>query len=553
MTPDQITCWVNDALKMGNQKKSAIGVAIIVGYITVKKCRNMIKIRAEKKKIKQKVAGIKEKKSNMTKSLENEGVLVTPARRAILDLGIKELVENLRSGQLSPVIVLKAYQARALEVDKEINAVCDFITEADDWARHLETIAEDDRGPLYGVPISVKECFLLKGYDATIGLSSLIGHPATDDCHLVAALKSLHAIPFCITNFPQTLISYSCSNPIYGETVNPHDQSRTCGGSSGGEAALIAAGGSLLGIGTDLGGSVRIPAHMSGICSLKPTNGRIYESGQRASVGTGCESMANGVYSANGFLSQSVDGLVLSMSALLKNPEKMAREDWRVVPIPWREAMFNRGKKLKIGWYDQDGYFPATPGCSRAVHEAKTLLESNGHEVVQFTPPGLGKLAQLELEFLYAHKGYHALNAFDGIPLDKAIEAVVINYKLPRIIKFLLSPVLKWVSDKLYHFIHCGPELSRDLWVKNAEKDAIEYNLMAAWEEGGYDVLIAPACSIPAPPSNYCSWLLQGTALCCSGSDCDVYFSYQLHLGLQCPQLPSRQGSNKELKSKRRF
>ena len=95
MTPDQITCWVNDALKMGNQKKSAIGVAIIVGYITVKKCRNMIKIRAEKKKIKQKVAGIKEKKSNMTKSLENEGVLVTPARRAILDLGIKELVENL--------------------------------------------------------------------------------------------------------------------------------------------------------------------------------------------------------------------------------------------------------------------------------------------------------------------------------------------------------------------------------------------------------------------------------------------------------------------------
>ena len=87
-----ITCWVGDALKMGHQRKSAIGVAIIVGYITV---RNMMTIRSEKKKIKQKVAGIKENKSNMTKSLENEGVLVTPARRAILDLGIKELVENL--------------------------------------------------------------------------------------------------------------------------------------------------------------------------------------------------------------------------------------------------------------------------------------------------------------------------------------------------------------------------------------------------------------------------------------------------------------------------
>ena len=97
-------------------------------------------------------------------------------------------------------------------------------------------------------------------------------------------MKELGAIPFCITNIPQTMLSYACSNPVYGCTTNPHDSQRTPGGSSGGEACLIAQGGSILGLGSDVGGSLRIPAHFCGITALKPTQGRLCERG-RGQVG----------------------------------------------------------------------------------------------------------------------------------------------------------------------------------------------------------------------------------------------------------------------------
>ena len=97
-------------------------------------------------------------------------------------------------------------------------------------------------------------------------------------------MKALGAIPFCITNIPQTMLSYACSNPVYGCTTNPHDSQRTPGGSSGGEACLIAQGGSILGLGSDVGGSLRIPAHFCGITALKPTQGRLCERG-RGQVG----------------------------------------------------------------------------------------------------------------------------------------------------------------------------------------------------------------------------------------------------------------------------
>ena len=100
----------------------------------------------------------------------------------------------------------------------------------------------------------------------------------------IQTMKELGAIPFCITNIPQTMLSYACSNPVYGCTTNPHDSQRTPGGSSGGEACLIAQGGSILGLGSDVGGSLRIPAHFCGITAIKPTQGRLCERG-RGQVG----------------------------------------------------------------------------------------------------------------------------------------------------------------------------------------------------------------------------------------------------------------------------
>ena len=121
--------------------------------------------------------------------------------------------------------------------------------------------------------VVVSDCF--QGYDSTIGLAAFVGKPFSETSALVQVLRHQGAIPFVKTNVPQTMLSWECSNPIFGLTTNPHDTSRTVGGSSGGEAALLAAGGSVLGWGSDIGGSIRIPSSMCGVYGIKPTFARL--------------------------------------------------------------------------------------------------------------------------------------------------------------------------------------------------------------------------------------------------------------------------------------
>ena len=132
---------------------------------------------------------------------------------------------------------------------------------------------------MHGLPVTVTECFDVVGTPSTAGLTSRSGHRATADAPLVARLRAAGAIILGKTNVSQLLMYVESDNPVYGRTNNPSDLERSSGGSSSGEAAVIAAGGSLLGLGTDIGGSVRVPAHSCRIHSLKPTPGRLSVAG----------------------------------------------------------------------------------------------------------------------------------------------------------------------------------------------------------------------------------------------------------------------------------
>ncbi len=140
---------------------------------------------------------------------------------------------------------------------------------------------QSERGPLHGLPISVKECYVVGGYHPTAGLSiRLADPPQAEDGAFIKRIKQLGGIPFVLTNVPQTMDAFGCSNPIYGETRHPLDDARTPGGSSGGEACLLAMGGSPLGLGTDGGGSLRDPSQFCGLATLKATGGRIIRAGK---------------------------------------------------------------------------------------------------------------------------------------------------------------------------------------------------------------------------------------------------------------------------------
>lgn len=181
--------------------------------------------RVALQKIAARQAWAAEQRSGLRRRLEDPetGELVTEPRRRILSWDLDRLRSGLAAGEVTPSRVLEAYQARALEATEAKNCVCLFLDEASVWAQDLESRPERERGPLYGVPVSVKECYRVKGYDNTVGLTRFLGQPAEEDCAFVRHLKDLGAVPFCLTNVPQTMKSFGCSNPIYGSTAHPMD------------------------------------------------------------------------------------------------------------------------------------------------------------------------------------------------------------------------------------------------------------------------------------------------------------------------------------------
>jgi Asp-tRNA(Asn)/Glu-tRNA(Gln) amidotransferase A subunit family amidase len=129
-------------------------------------------------------------------------------------------------------------------------------------------------GPLHGIPFTLKDTFSVQNYDCSLGISTRANNPSQSSSTLYETLTRFGGILLAKTNIPQTLLAFECNNPIFGATQNPHVKGFTCGGSSGGEAAVLARNGSAIGFGSDIGGSLRIPTGWSGIYALKPTSGR---------------------------------------------------------------------------------------------------------------------------------------------------------------------------------------------------------------------------------------------------------------------------------------
>ncbi|XP_072275361.1 fatty-acid amide hydrolase 1-like [Pyxicephalus adspersus] len=363
---------------------------------------------------------------------------------AILDLPLAELLEKLQSGEVTPEMVLSTYMGQALEVTRQVNCITDYLPECE--AQLVQLQNETVRGPLYGVPISLKDNYDYKGHDTTLGLKKNLDQPAGDDAIIVQVLKKQGAVPFVKTNVPQSMLNYDCSNPIFGQTLNPLNYKKTPGGSSGGEGALIAGRGSILGFGSDIGGSIRFPSAFCGVCGFKPTGNRISKVGvQSSSPGQ------RAVTAMVGPIARDVESLVIAMRALLC--DEMFQLDPTVPPIPFNEKVFSGTGPLRIGYYETDDSTMATPSMRRAVVQTKQLLERAGHQLVSFTPPAVEKaLFDLVMKGLLADGGstfLDNLSVKDLWKLHQAVEAYRKefiscwrNEKLDALICPILGPAL---------------------------------------------------------------------------------------------------------------
>jgi amidase len=299
------------------------------------------------------------------------------------------MVSMVRDGALSPSELLGAHLR---EIEARNPAVNAFVTVLADQA-HAEARACEAQlahgeplGLLHGVPITVKDSFDVAGLPTRSGSRFRPTTPAANDATAVARLRAEGAIVLGKTNTPDLLASYESDNFITGRTNNPWDLARTPGGSSGGEAAAIAAFFSPGGIGTDGGGSIRVPAHFCGIAGLKPTPGRVPTTGHFPSMG-----YPGGLVGVAGPLARNATDLRLLFSVLTGYDS----QDPFSTPVPLRLPELTGAPPCRIGVWEQFYSVPTDPEIRDAVRRAAGLLQGPCFEISEFAPAGLERAPNL--------------------------------------------------------------------------------------------------------------------------------------------------------------
>jgi amidase len=292
------------------------------------------------------------------------------------------LLDQLRRGERSSRELTEETIAAIRDADARVHAVVDLDETAAMAAAagaDAARAAGEDR-PLLGLPITVKDVLDMAGRRTAAGSLARVDHRAAQDATVVARLRAAGAILVARTNVPECSSSFETDNVIFGRTDHPLDPSRTPGGSSGGEAALIGADASLAGIGTDGGGSIRVPAHYTGIVGLRPTAGRTPETGLWPP--TRAAGMMD--FTCVGPLARYVEDLELLLGVIAGADGV----DPYAVDVPLRSRVEHSGARLRVAFYDEHPYVPrTTPGTRAAVRAAAAAFAAAGHEVQEIAPP----------------------------------------------------------------------------------------------------------------------------------------------------------------------
>lgn len=383
-----------------------------------------------------------------------------------------QLLSLLREKKISPLELADEHIRRIEALNPRLNALIDF-----DAERVREQARRITQGRLAGLPVTVKSSISVAGYRCEIGSVLNRGNVPTEDAVVVSRLKAAGAVILGTTNCPEFLMAYETDNLLYGRTANPWNLDYSAGGSSGGESCAIAAGLSAAGLGSDSGGSVREPAHFTGICSIKPTPGRI--------PGTGHLPACVGPFStlgAIGPMARTVDDLALLFDVL----SGQERTDPAGAPVSLRRYSLEELKQVRIGFFEDDGLVPVTSETRAAVRTAAEVLRKRGFRVEPFRPASL-ELARKLWWIFFVRCGAMFVDA-----LVKRREGE-------------LSPILRGFLE----IAHAEPPLTAaELLFSWAESDIIRGKLLAEMSE--YRVLLCPVCSIPAFRHGERAWKIDG-------------------------------------------
>jgi fatty acid amide hydrolase len=416
-----------------------------------------------------------------------------------------EIARRIARREISAVEVTKAFVARIREVNPRLNAV--VVPRFEEAIKEAASADErQNRGeplrPLAGVPITIKECFHLAGTASTIGLNSpQFLKPVEQDGISIARLRRAGAIVLGKTNLPQLMIWHESDNPVYGRTNNPWDLSRTCGGSSGGEAAIVAARGSPLGIGNDLGGSIRVPCHFCGIHGIRPTSLRMPRAGSSRTL-RGFESFIT----QTGPMSRNVEDLWLALQVLTDQSDGYVAGD--VVPMPIGNPAEVQIDTLKVVAWTHDGVFPASPAIARAVKDAAARLRGSGAEVIELDAAEVEKQFHTNEAFdLYcsligADGGADARRLSQGSKLDHRVRRLLWIAGLSRPMRAVVVEGLKRAGQNWMARIvsHARPRSADAYWQLIERKNQLAAGVLANMRQQGISAILCPPHALPAMP-----------------------------------------------------
>ncbi len=395
-------------------------------------------------------------------------------------LSAAQMAEQIRSRKLSPVDLVEAHLAQIERFNPKLNAFVQVDAEsARKQAREAESAVNSGKalGPLHGVPVSIKSSIEVTGMRCEAGSKLLAGQIATKDAPLVTRLRNAGAIVLGTTNTPEFLMAWETDNALNGRTNSPWDLTRTPGGSSGGESAAIASGCSAGGVGSDGGGSIRVPAHFSGICGLKPTPGSIPASGHvPSSVGPFA------LIGVVGPIARTIEDLKI-LFEVMQGPDI---GDTSSAPVPVRWPGKDDLKKMRIGYFEDDGRTPVTTETRATVRTAAEALKRAGFTVEPFRPEGLEQARQTWWKFF---------GTVGGMLLRQMVKGR----------EGELSPTLKQFLERVAtEPAHTGESLL-DAWI---QRDLIRNKIFEQMRE--YPILLCPVAAIPAFHHGERSWQIDG-------------------------------------------
>jgi amidase len=336
-------------------------------------------------------------------------------------LPLRALAESLRRGELSSEAVVRAFLDRIAEVNPKLNAVVQLRADAAlAEARAADRVPAGERGPLHGVPLTIKDSLDTAGLVTTGGTKGRAAFAPSEDATVVGRVRAAGAIVLGKTNTPDLTLNYETSNLVYGRTNNPFDLARTSGGSSGGAAAIVAAGGSPFEIGSDTGGSIRLPAHFCGIAGLKPTAHRVPRTGHIINYEGASQFLTH-----IGPLARHVDDLGLVLG-IIAGPDGV---DPHVVPMPLGDPSAVRVAGLRVGYFTSLPPLAPTAETARAVESAVDALGRAGCDCRSIAIPDSARVFETYMAVLFGDGGAAVARLLDRwgsreSPLRRRIEGM---------------------------------------------------------------------------------------------------------------------------------